>query len=101
MCAAIGSRSADLDLGVGGEGVRWDSEILRRRPDTDAAGGVILRAMAGTEPAAIVAPIIADGLPFRNAAEMRANADHHEPRLLAFRGAVLVGGGCVLGEVRV
>src|SRR4029079_1926819 len=90
--------SADLDFGVGEEGVRRDRHVMRRRPFAHAAGAVVLRAVAGTDPAVILPLGIADCLPFRDAAEMGADADHHEPRLAILTGAVLVGGRRGVGE---
>ena len=47
--------STDLDAGVRQEGVGRHRQILRRRTFADAAGGIVLRAMAMAEPAAIIA----------------------------------------------
>src|SRR6476659_9330500 len=98
---AMTAGSADLDFGVGEEGVRRDRHVLRRRPFAHATGAVVLRAVAGTEPAVVLALGIADCLPFRDAAEMGADADHHEPRRASLTGAVLVGGRRVVGKVGV
>ena len=54
-CRSLRCSSADPDLGVGGEGVVGHREVLRRRTLADAAGGVVVRAVAGAEPAAVVA----------------------------------------------
>src|SRR5262249_62023647 len=89
-CAMIAS-SADLDHRVGEEGIRRDPQILRRRPFAYTTGAVVLRAVAGKEPAVILALGIPDCLPFRDAAEMGTDADHHEPRLEILAGAVIVG----------
>src|SRR5262245_63626488 len=97
-CAMIAS-SADLDLGVGEEGIRRDRQILRRRPFAYTTGAVVLRAVAGTEPAVILALGIPDCLPFRDAAEMGTDADHHEPRLAILAGAVLVSRRRVVGKI--
>src|SRR5690348_14389407 len=70
--------SADPDLGVGNERVRRQSEILRSRPLADATGAVVLRAVAGAEPAVVTALVRQ-----RNAAEMRADADDDQPLLVA------------------
>src|SRR5262249_517232 len=98
---AMTATSADLDLGVGEEGVRRDRHVIRRRPFAPATRAVVLRAVAGTEPAVILALGIPDCLPFRDAAEMGADADHHEPRLAILAGAVLVGRRCVVGKIGV
>src|ERR1700693_981703 len=84
------SGSADLDFGVGEKGIRRDRHVLRRGSFAHAPGGVILRAMAGAEPAPIIPLVIADRLPLRNAAEMGADTDHHEPWLAARGCSVLV-----------
>src|SRR6185312_15471235 len=94
-------RLPDLDLGVGRERIRRDREILRRRAFADASGRVVLRAVAGTEPTAILALVVAYRLPFGDAAEMRADADHHQPRFAVFGGAVVVGRRCGLREIGV
>src|SRR5688572_25477364 len=74
---------ADLDRGVGGEFVRRYDQVLRRRPLPDPPRGVVNRTMAGAEPAAERAAIVARLLAERDAAEMRAHPDHHQPfRLL-------------------
>ena len=52
----------------------------RRRALADAAGGVVLRAVARAEPAVVVA-LLAE----RHAAEVGADLDHHEPGFLARR----------------
>src|SRR6266849_4732023 len=77
----------DLDGGVAGELVGRQIEVPRRGPLADAAGGVVLRAVAGAEPAAILAALIGRPLAQRHAAQMRAHADDDEPfRLLDARG---------------
>ena len=78
----VGKGSADADLGVGEEGVGRDRQVFRRRALPDAAGRVVDRAMAGAEPAAELA-----GLVERNAAEMGADADHDQPRVVALLDA--------------
>ena len=45
--------SADLDLGVGKEGVGRNRQVHRGRALADAAGGVVDRAVAGAEPAVV------------------------------------------------
>src|SRR5574338_611935 len=80
--------SADLDAIVVEEIVLGQHQIARRRALADAPGGVVHRAVARAEPAAIGTPRIALLLAERDAAEMRAHADHDQPfRLL---GALLV-----------
>ena len=74
------------DLGVGHERVGRDRQVLRRRAPADAAGGVVVRAVAGAEPAAVVA-LLAE----RHAAEMGADAVDHEPLLVALLDARRVG----------
>src|SRR5665811_2608807 len=96
-----GSALPDLDFGVGGELVRRDVHVLRRRPDAYPTRRVVLRAVARAEPAPILAFVVADPLPLRNATEMGADADHHEPGLALRRGAVGVGGGRVVRQVGV
>src|SRR6185503_8326727 len=95
--------SADPDLGVGKEGVRGQRQVLRRGPLTDAAGAVVLRAVARAEPAVVIAFVRQ-----RDAAEMRADADDDEPLLVAGLHALRVrlrigqrGYRHVLGEVDV
>src|SRR5437762_524022 len=70
---------ADLDSGVGGEFVRRNDQIKRRRPLADAPGGVVDRAVARAEPAAERSTIIAGLVAERDAAEMRADPDHDQP----------------------
>src|SRR5260370_41444062 len=69
----------DLDGGVAGELVGRQIEIPRRGPPADAAGGVVLRAVAGAEPAAILAALIGPPLAQGHPAEMRAHPDRDEP----------------------
>src|SRR5690242_6495471 len=68
------SYSADANFGVGDEPIRRHREIGGRWPLTDAARRVVLRAVARTEPAVVVA-LMGEW----NAAEMGADADHDEP----------------------
>src|SRR5512138_3462474 len=77
---------ADLDFGIGEECVGRHREIGRRRPLADAAGGIVLRAMAGAEET-VVAALMRD----RDATEMGADANHDQPLLVAWLGALLVG----------
>src|SRR5688572_20958493 len=86
--------SADAKRGVVREGGGRDQEVFRRRPAADAARRVVGRAVAGAEPAAILA-LLAE----RNAAEMRADLHHDQRVLLAWGGTVLVGRRRVRVEV--
>ncbi|ENN87930.1 hypothetical protein RHSP_49335 [Rhizobium freirei PRF 81] len=70
--------STDLDLLIRRERILRYGEVLRCRPMAYAAGGIVDRTMAGTEPPAVF-PRLAE----RYAAEMGADADHHEPVFLA------------------
>src|SRR5690242_3676913 len=81
---------ADEDARVGDEAIVRYGEVLRRWPFADAAGRIVVRAVAGAEPAAIVAALVAGMLAKRNAAKMRANADQDQPLRLAFLVARLV-----------
>src|ERR1700756_3960860 len=65
----IAGRSADLDLGVGEELVGRDREVVGGGSLPDAAGGIVLRAVARAEPTVVVA-LVGE----RDAAEMRADA---------------------------
>ena len=95
---ALGS-SADLDLGVGHELVGRHLEIARRRAFADASGRVVVRAVAGAEPAAVVAARVAQRLALGDAAQVRADADQDQPVLVALLGAVGVGGGRLVGQL--
>src|SRR5579883_636004 len=92
MCAVSGvvsewaGRSADLDLGVADELVGRDREVQRRGAFADAPGRVVLGAVARAEPAVILA-LIGEW----DAAEVGANADQHQPLLVAGLDARLVG----------
>ena len=57
--------------------------------------------MTGTEPAAELALVVADRLSLRNAAEMGADADHHQPGLAVLRRAVIVARRRVFGKIGV
>ena len=57
-------------------------EIFRRRALANAASSVVLRAVAGAEPAVVFA-LMGE----RDAAEMGADADHDQPLLVAFLDA--------------
>ena len=83
-CARFGS--ADLNLGVGYEFVRRQGQVLRRRTFADAAGGVVLRAVAGQNQPSILA-LMGE----RDAAEMGADADDDQPLLVALLDAGAVG----------
>ena len=78
--------SADADGGVGREHIFRHFEIVRRRAFADARGGVVMRAVAGAEIAAILAAILALGRAQRNAAEMGADAQRDQPLRLALLG---------------
>src|SRR5215470_12769762 len=95
MCGS----SADSDLCVGQERVGRHLEVARRRPLADAPRRVVVRPVAGAEPAAEVAPGVAQALAFGDAAQVRADAHQDEPVLLAGLGAVLVGGAGGVGQV--
>src|ERR1043166_8937428 len=84
--------STDLDAGVRQEGVRRHFQIAGRRAFADAAGGVVLRAIAVAQPAAEIAFEAGGG-----AAKMGADADQDQPFRLD--GAVGVGGRRVVGEI--
>ena len=66
-------------------------QILRRRAAANTAGRIVLRAMAGTEPAAIILAAEIPRRPQRNAAKMRTDADHHQPLLFALLHACIIG----------
>src|SRR5690242_17627538 len=76
---------ADTNLGAGEEGVRRQVQIERRRALSDAAGGIVLRAVAGAEPAIKLALVRQ-----RDAAEMGADADHHQPLFVALLDAFAI-----------
>src|SRR5712692_5042916 len=78
--------SADPDLGIGDELVRRQRQVGGRRPAADAPRGVVLRAVARAEPAVVIA-LVGE----RDAAEMGADADQHEPLVLAVLDARLIG----------
>lgn len=59
--------------------VRRNNEVLRGRPLSYATGAIILRAVAGAEPATEIALRIARLLPFRDSAKVRAHTDDHKP----------------------
>ena len=66
--------SADLDQGgVGQELVGRHLQVARRRSEADAPGGIVVRPVAGAEPAAVVAPAVAQRLALGDAAEVRAD----------------------------
>src|SRR5216684_1963613 len=66
--------SADLAFAIGNELIGRHRQIGRRWPLANATRGVVLRAVARTEEAVVIA-FMGD----RNAAEMGADADHDEP----------------------
>src|SRR5688500_19954797 len=74
---------ADLHERIGLEGVLRHLEIERRGSAADAARGVVFRAMARAEPAAVLAARLRRLLALRHTAEVGAHADHDQPfRLL-------------------
>src|SRR5919106_351286 len=77
-CSCV-RRLADADQVVAGERVLRHHQIDRRRPSADSSGGIVVRAVTGAEPAAVVALGVARGLAERHAAEVGAHADHHQP----------------------
>ncbi|MPL88445.1 hypothetical protein SDC9_34468 [bioreactor metagenome] len=83
---------AELDRCVVGEGRDRNVQVARRGALADAAGRIVMRAVARAEPAAEIA-----GVAERHAAEVSAHAHHHQPfaGVLARegrQGAVLVRG---------
>src|SRR5690349_8654788 len=79
------STSADADLAVGDELVGRQRQVGGRRPAADAPGGIVLRAVAGAEP-----PVVVALMGERNAAEVRAYADQHQPLIFALLDPRLV-----------
>src|SRR5215469_11153695 len=77
--AAMAGVLTDFHFAVGREFVGRHFEILRRRTLANAAGGIVLRAVAGAEPATEIAARIGRFLSQRHAAKMRADADDDEP----------------------
>src|SRR5437868_6162227 len=93
--------SADFEAGGRQEGIDGDLQVLRRRTFADAAGGIVLRAVAVAEPAAEIA-LMRGG----RAAQMGADARDDQPFGLAggvARGgdAVGGGGGGAVGQVQI
>src|ERR1700716_792523 len=78
--------SADLDFAIGNELIGRHRQIGRRGPLANATRGVVLRAVARTEEAVVIA-FMGD----RNAAEMGTDADHDEPLVVALLDPGLVG----------
>src|SRR5271165_3969581 len=76
-------QSADPHPGVGEEGIVRHGEIEWRWALADAPGGVVDRAVAGTEPALVLALV-----PKRHAAQMRADSDHDQPFRLLDAGLI-------------
>src|SRR5262245_41981936 len=70
--------SADADLGVGDELVGRNGQVGRRRALTDTARGVVDRAMARAEEAIVLA-LMSE----RDAAEVCADANQHQPLVVA------------------
>src|SRR5215468_10652472 len=73
-------------MGVVLERIGRQRQIERCRALANAAGRVVDRAMARAEPALVLA-LIAE----RHAAQMRADADHHQPLRLVLLDAVRIG----------
>src|ERR1700722_5587076 len=90
---------AALDEGGGQECVLGHGEVLGRRTFADAAGGVVLRAVAVAEPAAVIAFRHLGGGDRGGAAQMGADADQDQPFRLG--GAVGVGGKRGVGDIEV
>src|ERR1700683_2912435 len=67
-------RSADPHFHVGQKRIFGNFEIERRRSLANAPGGVVDRAVARAQP-----PVIFAFMAERDAAQMRANADHDKP----------------------
>src|SRR5215467_7339668 len=80
--------SADPNFGVGHELVGRQRQVGWRGAAADTTGGVVLRTVAWTEIAAVIA-LVRD----RDAAEMGADAYQHLPLFMAFLHALLVGLG--------
>src|SRR5512145_750862 len=60
---AMTGSSADLDQGgVGQELVGRHFQVARRRPEADAPRGVVVRAVAGAEPAGVVDRVLDHGV---------------------------------------
>src|SRR4029450_11703997 len=74
--------SADLDLGVGNELVGRQLQVSWGRTLPDSSRGVINRAVAWAEPAAILA-LMGEW----DTAEVRADADDHEPLIVSLLDA--------------
>src|SRR4030081_2952194 len=77
--------SADLDFAVGNELIGRHRQIGGCGSLADATGGVVLRSVAGTEEAVIIA-LMGD----RNAAEMGADADQDQPLVVTFLDTLAV-----------
>src|SRR5262249_58713240 len=75
---AIDWPSTDPDFAVGHEFVGRQREVERRRALADATGGVVDRAVAGTE-IAVVGSLMGD----RDAAEVGTDSDQHLPLVVA------------------
>jgi hypothetical protein len=78
--------SADADGGWRQELIIRHFEIVGRRAFADAGGGIVGRAVAGTEIAAILAARLALGRAQRHAAQMGADAERDQPVAVAFLG---------------
>src|SRR5437879_4712583 len=78
-----GGAFADPDLGVGDKLIGRQCQIGGSGAAADAARGVVLRAVTGAEPAAVVA-LMGD----RDAAEMGTDADQHQPLVVTLLDAL-------------
>src|SRR5262245_41455268 len=81
-----GRAFAAPDPRIGPDFIGRQRTIGRRGPAADTARRVVLRPVAGTEPAAVVT-LVRD----RDAAEMGADADQHEPLVVARLDALGIG----------
>src|SRR4051812_26640975 len=77
---------ADLDFGIGNEGVRRHRQVGGSWSLADTARGIVLRAVAGAEETVVIA-LMGD----RDTAEMGADADHDQPLVMALLDPGLVG----------
>src|SRR5262249_39289639 len=81
-----GAFLADLDHGVACEFIRRHNQVLRRWALADPPRGIVDRAMARTKPATVLTAVVSGLLTERDATEIGADADDHQPvRLLHSR----------------
>lgn len=71
--------SSDADSAVIEKHVRRDIEVTRRGAFADSTRHIVDRPVARTELAAERSPVVAVSLAERNAAEMGADSDQHQP----------------------